>query len=468
MVDEMTITVANTIRVSDPTPEVRQWCRRELILDNPDYEKKARMGFWTGDTPRQLWLYETDGNDLILPFGCIDDLLDLLKGTPFKWNFTKKYGSSGVDYKADVPLYDYQRRAVTALFLQGRGILQAPAGCGKTQIGIALTAAIGRKTLWLTHTADLLRQSRDRALLYMDKGLVGTITEGKVNVGAGITFATIQTMCKLDLERYRDTWDVIIVDECHRAAGTPTTVTRFSKVLNTLAAPHKYGLSATVHRSDGLIKATFALLGRIAYIVPEDAVKDKIMPVTVKPVWTGRSNLFGCTNYDGTLNYARLINSLCEDAHRNGLILGVMEGEQAHSSLVLSDRLEHLETLMHFLPRDMEAQAVMISGKMTTKKGKAEREDAIEGMRTGKYKYLFATYALAKEGLDIPCLERLYMATPVKDYAVVVQSIGRIARTFPGKADPVCYDFVDSIGYLQKAFKERCRHYRKAGAKVCE
>ena len=468
MVDEMTITVANTIRVSDPTPEVRQWCRRELILDNPDYEKKARMGFWTGDTPRQLWLYETDGNDLILPFGCIDDLLDLLKDTPFKWNFTKKYGSSGVDYKADIPLYDYQRRAVTALFLQGRGILQAPAGSGKTQCGLALAAAIGRKTLWLTHTADLLRQSRDRALLYMDKGLVGTITEGKVNVGAGITFATIQTMCKLDLERYRDTWDVIIVDECHRAAGTPTTVTRFSKVLNALAAPHKYGLSATVHRSDGLIKATFALLGRIAYIVPEDAVKDKIMPVTVKPVWTGRSNLFGCTNFDGTLNYARLINSLCEDAHRNGLILGVMEGEQAHSSLVLSDRLEHLETLMHFLPRDMEAQAVMISGKMTTKKGKAEREDAIEGMRTGKYKYLFATYALAKEGLDIPCLERLYMTTPVKDYAVVVQSIGRIARTFPGKADPVCYDFVDGIGYLQKAFKERCRHYRKAGAKVCE
>lgn len=47
----------------------------------------------------------------------------------------------------------------------------------------------------------------------------GTITEGKVNIGKGITFATIQTMCKLDLSRYKDFWDVIIVDECF-PAGT--------------------------------------------------------------------------------------------------------------------------------------------------------------------------------------------------------------------------------------------------------
>ena len=103
----------------------------------------------------------------------------------------------------------------------------------------------------------------------------------------------------------------------------------------------------------------------------------------------------------------------------------------------------------------------MISGKMTTKKGKAEREQALEDMRTGEKKYLFATYSLCKEGLDIPRLERLYMASPVSDYAVVTQSIGRIARTFEGKANPIVYDFVDNIGYLQKSFKKRCTTYKK-------
>lgn len=105
----------------------------------------------------------------------------------------------------------------------------------------------------------------------------------------------------------------------------------------------------------------------------------------------------------------------------------------------------------------------MISGKMTTKKGRAEREQAVEDMRTGRKKYLFATYSLAKEGLDIPCLERLYLTTPQKDYAIVTQSIGRIARICEGKADPITYDFVDNIAYLIKSYKNRCTIYKKNG-----
>ena len=87
-------------------------------------------------------------------------------------------------------------------------------------------------------------------------------------------------------------------------------------------------------------------------------------------------------------------------------------------------------------------------------------------MRSGKKRYLFASYRLAKEGLDIPRLDRLYLVTPQKDYAVVTQSVGRIARTFEGKSPPICYDYVDSIEYLINAYKQRCRHYRKSGCEL--
>ena len=110
----------------------------------------------------------------------------------------------------------------------------------------------------------------------------------------------------------------------------------------------------------------------------------------------------------------------------------------------------------------------MIDGKMTTKKLKAEREQALEDMRSGKKHYLFATYALAKEGLDIPRLDRLYLTTPQKDYAVIVQSVGRIARTFDGKEQPIAYDYVDYIRSLQKSFKKRCTSYRKCGCVILE
>ena len=82
-------------------------------------------------------------------------------------------------------------------------------------------------------------------------------------------------------------------------------------------------------------------------------------------------------------------------------------------------------------------------------------------MRSGKKKYLFATYSLAKEGLDVPRLERLYLTTPQKDFTVITQSVGRIARTHEGKAEPIAYDFVDRIVYLEKLYKKRCTVYRK-------
>ena len=416
------------------------------------------MGFWTGNTPKVICLYEVHVEKIILPYGTLKQIQPMLKDAVVESDF-KPFES--IDYGDPIPLYPYQENAVQAVKQAYYGILQSKAGSGKTQMGIALIKEYGRRALWLTHTADLLNQSRERAERYMDSSLIGKITEGKVAIGKGVTFATIQTMCKLDLSQYKDMWDVIIVDECHRVAGTPTQMSMFAKVLNSLSARHKFGLSATVHRSDGMIQATFALLGDVVYTVPDEAVADKVMRVGIKPIGTGVKISRECLNTDGTLNYTKLINYLCEDFTRTHIISGHIVAEYDKSCLILSDRLEHLESLMATLPQKLRDKAVMISGKMTSKKGKAERERALEDMRTGKKKYLFATYSLAKEGLDIPCLERLFMATPQKDYAVITQSIGRIARTYEGKADPICYDFVDDIGYLVKSYKKRCATYKK-------
>lgn len=459
----MTVTVSNVITVEDWPDDVLLWCRKNLVLPNPDYAKKARMHLWLGNTPAKLALYEQRGKTLVLPFGTLRRFSEFApEDTIYRAAFPEP---AAVDYGgADVPLYDYQRRAVESVFQSRYGILASPAGSGKTQMGIALVKRYGRRALWLTHTLDLLRQSMGRAELYMDKSLIGTITEGKVNIGEGITFATVQTMSRLDLTAYRDVWDVVIVDECHRCAGTPTAVTQFSKVLNALAARHKYGLSATVHRADGMIAATHALLGEVVYTVPKEDVADKIMQVGIRPIKTGIEIDRACLNTDGTLNYAKMISYLCENYRRIGCIRDWICLNAGHSCLILSDRLKHLETLMLLLPSAMREQSVIVSGST----GKAERERAIEDMRTGRKKYLFATYALAKEGLDIPRLDRLFLTTPQKDYAVVTQSIGRIDRACEGKAPPVVYDFVDDIGYLVQCWKKRCGVYRKNGCYFVE
>nr|DAJ22232.1 MAG TPA: DNA helicase [Siphoviridae sp. ctYuc6] len=453
----MVIRVANVITVENPTKEMKEWCKEYLEIDNPEYSQRARMGFWLGNTPKTLSLYEVRSTDWILPFGVFRRIpIDFLLESEVIDDFNKD--PAVVDFNATVPLYDYQETAVESMVLSRSGILQSAAGSGKTQMGLALATMIGRRTLWLCHTLDLVKQSRERAKLYMSEELMGTITEGRVNLGSGITFATVQTMSNLDLTQYRDYWDCVIVDEVHRVSGSPTAVTRYQKVLNSLSARHKYGLSATLHRADGMIKATFSLIGDLEYVVPLSAVSNKIMKVGIYPVGTGTQMSREALNTDGTLNYAKLITYLTENRERNQTIVDCIEQKP---SLILSDRLAHLETLMNMLPADMRKDAVMISGKMTSKKGKQEREQALEDMRSGKKKYLFATYSLAKEGLDVPRLERLYLTTPQKDFTVITQSVGRIARTHEGKAEPIAYDFVDRIVYLEKLYKKRCTVYRK-------
>lgn len=49
-------------------------------MSNPEYQKKARMNLWLGNTPKKIVLYTVNGNKLTLPFGTLRSILPLLEG----------------------------------------------------------------------------------------------------------------------------------------------------------------------------------------------------------------------------------------------------------------------------------------------------------------------------------------------------------------------------------------------------
>ena len=455
----MKLIISNEITINDPTPEVREWVYSRLKVANPEYNKKVRLGLWVGSTPKEIKLYRISGGNLIIPYGVGASLYAAFPELEYIHEKFYLAKNKPVNYNTSINLYDYQENAVNSLIQAQGGILQSKAGSGKTRMGIATICRMGKKTLWLTHTNELLNQSYNAAAEFIDKKLLGKITAGKIQIADGITFATVQTLSKADLNALRYEWDMIVVDECHRASMSVTRATMFSKVLNNLAARYKYGLSATLHRADGLILCTYALLGGVAHTVPDSAVHT--MQVRIERKDTGVKISRACLDTDGTLVYARLINYLAEHKRRNLIISDDLFklSEQGHSIILLSDRVEHLNELYRLLPTEQQNDAVILHGKVK----KADREQALEEMRTKKKHILLATYQLAKEGLDVPCLDRLLLATPVKDYAIVVQSVGRIARVCEGKGEPVVYDYVDDIGFLQGMWKKRCTSYRKDG-----
>lgn len=450
--------VGSKILVEDYNSDLYKWCEDNLVIDNPEFIKKERLGLWTGGTVRKIYLYERTGSSILIPFGCVNQLRKQFFEFPFYSRISSK---KGFKYNSCISLYDYQEKAIQEALKAKNGIIVAPCGSGKTQIGLEIISRLGAKTLWLTHTQDLLNQSMSRAKSVFDSWGYGTITGGKVDIGESITFATVQTMSKLDLSEYRDMWDCIIVDECHRCIGSPTRAMQFYKVLSQISCRYKFGLTATPKRSDGLEKSMFALIGNIIHEVPLDAVKSTTCPVFVDVVRSPYTpDPDKITLGDGTINYASLINDMINDQERFEMIVYFIDNLESGSPiLVLANRVEYLERLTNACNK----KAVCLSSMGNSKAAKAERKNALQKLNSCELDVVFATYQLAKEGLDVPNLRYVIFATPEKDATTVAQAAGRVGRKAEGKEQGTVIDFVDNFGMFYGWYKKRRAVYKKNG-----
>lgn len=459
----MKFILANKVIIEDPTPEMLAYCKSTLTFANPDYLKKEAMGKWTGNTQREIVLYERAGNRLYIPFGECQKVYRRFKNDITRLD-VRICPLRAREYGSHINLYGYQQNAVEAVLRAKNGILVAPCGSGKTQMGLAIAAAIGGRTLWLTHTVDLLRQSMERAkaCFGLKAEEYGTITAGKVDIGNTITFATVQTACNIDLSQYRDEWDCVIVDECHKCVGSPTKMMMFYKVVSNLSARYKIGLTATPYRADGLEKCMFALLGDVIHEVPQSAVAGNTVPVRVKFVDTGYTpDIDDITDGDGTMNYAKLISDITENKARNAVIVKeIQRATQNGGVLVLSDRLQHLDVMEKQLCAVLPYRTARL-GIASTKAEKERRARILTDLNNGALNVVFATYKLAKEGLDVPNLRTVIFSTPVKDKTTVIQSAGRVARKAEGKDFGMVIDFSDDFGLLYGYEKKRRGYYKK-------
>ena len=79
---------------------------------------------------------------------------------------------------------------------------------------------------------------------------------------------------------------------------------------------------------------------------------------------------------------------------------------------------------------------------------------------------VFATYQLLKEGVDVPNLRYIALATPEKDETTVIQSVGRVGRKADGKECGTVFDFVDDFAMYYSWYIKRQGYYRKINAEI--
>lgn len=453
----MICTVSNNIRIDEPTEEVLEWARQKLVVPNPSYEKKQKLKLWLGNTPKTLSLCSEYWHELVVPFGCLNYLWKNYRTqAEFKPYFPKL---RRVNYASRISLRDYQEQAVQAALKARNGVIVMPCGSGKTQTALELIARIGGRALWIAHTADLIEQSEKRAKDNFDlpESEYGHITEGKIQLGS-LTFATIQTLCKVNLEDMVTYFDIVVVDEAHHCVGSDTNLTMYQSVLSRLCARYKFGVTATPQRQDGLTPCMYALLGDEIINVPRAVVAAHTVPIEVQwydTEWQPAKELIVAS--DGTLVWSKLVQQITSDEQRNAKVSEQIL--QCHgATLVLSERVEHLRTL-YDLCKD-KLRCVHVTA-VASKRGKEVRATALKRLNDGEIDVVFATYQLAKEGLDCPNLRNVVMASPIKEPKSVEQAVGRVQRKAPNKQYGTVIDFTDDFGLLYGYAKKRKNIYKK-------
>jgi superfamily II DNA or RNA helicase len=148
-----------------------------------------------------------------------------------------------------------------------------------------------------------------------------------------------------------------------------------------------------------------------------------------------------------------IITKIVNIPERNDFILESVKKlyTQERNIMILSERREHCFRLKEMITTQIGDVVGLYMGGM-------KQSDLDE---SEKKQIIIATYSLAHEGLDIPKLDSLILATPKSD---VVQACGRILRETKGKKhNPYIIDIVDKIGLLMNQHRKRKTFYKKSG-----
>lgn len=408
-------------------------------------------------------------NDALrIPRGCREELLDMAKKLSIEVSIEdRRTLFDHLHVESNIKYRPYQFRAMNELVTKGpEGMFVAPAGSGKTVIGLSMVPLLGQPCLWLTHTNALAKQALERVETFLP-GLseddVGFIGNSKWKEGRIITIGMVPTLARnlTEVALMSNKFGLVIVDEAHHCPAST-----FLKVVGSLNPYYLYGLTATPYRRDRLDPVMFQALGPLRVRISVDEVKSDggvIMP-------TVRYRTVHSKPVHGN-NVAQILKDhIIYNETRNHLIVGdvLNEAMAGNYCIVMTDRKAHADILNDLISVHWEK-----TGIATGKYSRKYVTEQAERLNNKDITVLVCTSSLLGEGFDVNFLNRAFIAMPFRAEAKVEQLIGRIQRTAPGKTDAIVYEYVDAdIGVLKSQFhttgKKDCRYsaYQRLGVEV--
>ena len=246
-------------------------------------------------------------------------------------------------------------------------------------------------------------------------------------------------------------WGLIVCDEVHRYGAE-----RWNEVITMFDRETRLGLSATPKRADGCTKLIKYHIGPVVAVGEGALLTPKVKRVQFKGKFSIQPWM---RDERGRIKQPILDGMLVERKERNEAIIQQCAGavKAGRNVIVLTARREHAKMLkagVEALIPNVKAGLYM-SG---LKKADFEYSEEVAEI-------VFGTWSMAQEGLDIPRMDTLVMATPRSG---VEQGVGRILRDDINKKNPIVVDVID-VGIsdcVDKFNGPRCSVYNKLGTKV--
>ena len=346
---------------------------------------------------------------------------------------------------------DAATQCIEQLHTVGGGVLSLATGMGKTVLALYVTCKIKLKTLIIVHKQFLMDQWVDKIRQFIPTARIGRLQQSTVQVDrCDIVVGMLQSISMHDYERQVfDDFGLIIFDEVH---VVPTPV--FSRALTKVSVPYMLGLSATPERRDGQSRIIHWFIGPTFFEHRLEGRREVTVRVVMNPMQHKLPIKFNQTLNLGVINMIAVTTILSKMHSRNALLIRTMHQlvTDGYKVLALSDRRAHCHTLMELLYSEYGICGAFYIGGMTHWELEESKESNV----------LLATYAMAKEGLDIPSLDALVLSSPRSD---VVQACGRILHSNTNKR-PVIVDIVDQWFLGRSQFNKRNVYYTQAGFHV--
>jgi len=324
-------------------------------------------------------------------------------------------------------------------------ILTLPCGFGKTVLALHVARELGRRTLVVVHKDSLLRQWLARIASFWPGARTGVLQQGRAEFeGVDVAVAMLQTLCARDMPPgCLESFGTVVLDEAHHLGAR-----YFSQLFFRLPCRHVLGLTATPDRKDGCTQILHLFMGPFSFVLKTRS-QDGV--VVLRRPWPADARAGETTR----LETVRLKTRLVRDARRNAFLAAACReaADAGRCVLCLSERLEHLRELRRLFEAQAGAPACAfyVGGKAAA----AERAAAEATARV-----VFGSFAMASEGLDIPRLDTLVLASPAGD---VAQAVGRVLRPCETKRPPVVLDVQDDgCAVFLRLCKMRDALYRRS------